>query len=90
MEQLKERLARELLQDLHVQIVERGDFSVPVQAIEVQYTPISRAPMDVLMKMILLVIKKMPITSPTQISELLHVEILFITDILQALMRERM
>lgn len=90
MEQLKERLARELLQDLHVQIVERGDFSVPVQAIEVQYTPISRAPMDVLMKMILLVIKKMPIKSPTQISELLYVEILFITDILQALMRERM
>ena len=90
MEQLKERLARELLQDLHVQIVEHGDFSVPVQAIEVQYTPISRAPMDVLMKMVLLVIQKMSIKNPLQISELLHVEILFITDILQALMRERM
>lgn len=85
MDKLKQQLTRDLLIDLDVRIVENGEFSVPVQTIELQYTPIARVPMDVLMKMTLFVIKKMPIQQPKQISELLHVEILFITDVLQAL-----
>ncbi len=90
MQELKQRLQRELLSDLHVSIVESGECSVPLQAIDVQYTPTSRVAMDVLMKMVLIVIRKLPISKAEQISELLHVELIFITDILHMLQAQRM
>ena len=87
MEGLPKKLRDELLRQPDVEILETDTWGLPVQLIKLTYTTVKRAKMDVLMKMILISIQKMAITSADDMAALLSVEPLFarhMTERLQA------
>ena len=87
MRELEKRLAKELQRNIKVKILESTAWSIPIQTIEVEYKPVKRTKMDVLMKMMLLSFQKAEFGNPEELSELLLVDQLFIEDIIHIMTR---
>ncbi|KGR78811.1 hypothetical protein [Ureibacillus manganicus] len=60
---------------------------LPVHTIQVTYKPVLRRQMDILMKMLLISVQKVPFKTVSQISEILLVEDLFVHDLLSKMER---
>lgn len=88
--ELEKRLKKELQQNIQANIVSSTAWTIPLHTIEVEYKPIKRVKMDVLMKMMLITCQKARLTSVKQISELLLVEQLFIEDLINIMKRTRL
>ncbi|MFJ8065732.1 hypothetical protein ACIQYS_13965 [Psychrobacillus sp. NPDC096426] len=84
---MEKRLKNELQQNNKVKIVHSSRWSLPIHSIEVEYTPVKRMKMDVLMKMMLIAFQKAEITEAEQLSELLLVEQLFVEDLIDIMGR---
>ena len=87
MQNLEKRLKNELQQNNKVKILHSSRWSLPIHSIEVEYKPVKRTKMDVLMKMMLLAFQKAEIVEAEQLSELLLVEQLFIEDLINIMSR---
>lgn len=87
MQNLEKRLKNELQQNNRVKILHSSRWSLPIHSIEVEYKPVKRTKMDVLMKMMLLAFQKAEIAEAAQLSELLLVEQLFIEDLISIMSR---
>lgn len=87
MRDLEKRLKKELQQNIRVKIIDSASWSIAVHSIEVEFKPVKRTKMDVLMKMMLLTFQKAKITKPNELSDLLLVEQLFIEDLLNIMGR---
>lgn len=90
MQELEKRLKRELQQNMKASILHSAKWSIPVHSLEVEYIPVKRTKMDVLMKMMLLTFQKTEIESTADLSELLLVEPLFIQDLIDLMIRTRL
>lgn len=87
MQELEKRLKRQLLQNEHIQLKHCSSWCIPIHTVEVEYQPIRRVNMDVLMKMLLLSFQQMEIEDACELSELLVVEQLFIEDLIAKLLK---
>lgn len=87
MQNLEKRLKNELQQNNKVKILHSSRWSLPIHSIEVEYMPVKRTKMDVLMKMMLIAFQKAEIVEATQLSELLLVEQLFVEDLINIMGR---
>lgn len=87
MQSLEKRLKNELQQNIKVKIVHASRWSLPIHSIEVEYKPVKRTKMDVLMKMMLIAFQKAEIARADQLSELLLVEQLFVEDLINIMGR---
>ena len=87
MRDLEKRLKKELQQNIKVKLIDSASWSIAVHSIEVEFKPIKRTKMDVLMKMMLLTFQKAKITKADQLSDLLLVEQLFLEDLLNIMGR---
>ena len=87
---LEKRLKKELQQNVQAKIVSSTAWTIPLHTIEVEYKPVKRIKMDVLMKMMLITCQKAELTSGKQISELLLVEQLFMEDLINIMKRTRL
>ena len=90
MNELEKRLKKELLQNVQAKIVSSTAWTIPLHTIEVEYKPVKRIKMDVLMKMMLITCQKAQVTSAKQISELLLVEQLFMEDLINIMKKTRL
>lgn len=90
MQQLEQKLTRQLLQNNKVKLLNKSQWCIPCQSLEVAYTPVKRVTMDVLMKMLLLTFQQMPTSDCEEIAQLLHVELLFIEDLVKDLLVARL
>lgn len=88
--ELEKRLKKELLQNVQAKVVSSTAWTIPLHTIEVEYKPVKRIKMDVLMKMMLITCQKAKVTSAMQISELLLVEQLFMEDLINIMKRTRL
>ncbi|SDN56536.1 hypothetical protein SAMN05518871_10621 [Psychrobacillus sp. OK028] len=88
--ELEKRLKKELQQNIQAKIVSSNAWTIPLHTIEVEYKPVKRIKMDVLMKMMLITCQKAKMTSAKQISEILLVEQLFIEDLINIMKRTRL
>jgi len=87
LQELEKKLTRQLLSNPNIQLKHVESWSITVQSIEVEFKPVKRLKMDVLMKMLLLTLQQAEIESVSELSELLIVEQLFIEDLLSKLLR---
>jgi len=87
MQNLEKRLKNELQQNNKVKILNSSSWSLPIHSIEVEYKPVKRTKMDVLMKMMLIAFQKAEIVDAVQLSELLLVEQLFVEDLINIMKR---
>lgn len=90
MEELKQRLAKELNEDHTIKIVKSMEWSLPVSSIEISFQTVKRSKMDVLMKMMLSTFEKTEIKDAEELSELLLVDPLFINDLIEKMLRTNM
>ena len=82
MEALEKRLRDELLRDPNVKLLETVKWSLPIQLIDIEYETVKRTKMDILMKMLLVAFRTSQFESAEELSEMLIVEPLFITDLI--------
>lgn len=87
MQELEKRLTKQLLQNNKVKLMNVSRWCIPVQSIKVEFQPVLRVKMDVLMKMMLIAFQKAEINNASELSELFIVEQLFIEDLLNNLLR---
>ena len=90
MEDLKNRLTKELQQDFNVKVLDSVSWALPVQLISINFQTVSRTKMDILMKMMLLTIQKTKSATIDELGEILLVEPLFIQDLIEKMRRSRM
>ncbi|MFJ7826035.1 hypothetical protein [Psychrobacillus sp. NPDC096623] len=88
--ELEKRLKKELQQNIQAKIVSSNAWTIPLHTIEVEYKPVKRIKMDVLMKMMLITCQKAKMTTAKQISEILLVDQLFIEDLVNIMKRTRL
>ena len=87
MQELQKRLTKELQQNMKVKIIHSATWSIPVHSIEVEFKPVKRTKMDVLMKMMLITFQKASVSKAEELSDLLLVEQLFIEDLISIMSR---
>ncbi|MEK5038275.1 hypothetical protein [Sporosarcina sp. FSL K6-3457] len=87
MEELKQRLIKELQQDFNVKILESLSWGLPVHSIEIAYQTVKRTQMDILMKMMLMAFQTEEIADAEELSDILLVEQLFINDLIDKMSR---
>lgn len=87
MQELEKRLTKQLLQNNKVKLMNVSRWCIPMQSIKVEFQPVLRVKMDVLMKMMLIAFQKAEINDASELSELFIVEQLFIEDLLNNLLR---
>ncbi|WP_229707702.1 hypothetical protein, partial [Sphingobacterium alkalisoli] len=87
MQNLEKRLKNELQQNNKIKILHSTSWSLPIHSIEVEYRPVKRTKMDILMKMMLIAFQKAEIVEAKQLSELLLVEQLFVEDLIDIMGR---
>jgi len=85
MGELKDKLSKELLGDLDVEIMSSSVWRLPIHAVEVAYQTVQRTKMDILMKMILIAIEETVVKTEEELSTILLVEQLFINDLISKL-----
>ncbi|GGA23771.1 hypothetical protein [Psychrobacillus lasiicapitis] len=87
MQSLEKRLKNELQQNNKIKIMYSNTWSLPIHSIEVEYRPVKRTKMDILMKMMLMAFQKAEIAKAEQLSEILLVEQLFVEDLIDIMGR---
>lgn len=90
MDSLQKKLQREIQQQPNLQIEKSASWGLPVELVNISYTTIKRTTMDILMKMMLLTIDKLPIADPKMVAEFLAVDSLFAEDLLGKMKRADM
>ncbi|WP_301108108.1 hypothetical protein [Sporosarcina sp.] len=90
MDSLQKKLQREIQQQPNLQIEKSASWGLPVEVVNISYTTIKRTTMDILMKMMLMTIDKLPIADPKRIAEFLAVDSLFAEDLLGKMKRADM
>lgn len=90
MDQLKQRLKKELSKQPDTTIVKSLEWFLPVKSIEISFETVKRSKMDILMKMILITFQKADIGHIEELSEMLLVEPLFIKDLLDRMLRTKL
>lgn len=87
MKELKKRLTSELQQNLHIEIKDHQQWSLPIQSLKVDFDTVQQSKMDVLMKMLLTAFRASVFQNSEQLSEMLLVEPLFIENVIQKMTR---
>ncbi|MDT8860159.1 hypothetical protein N0O92_07930 [Alkalihalobacillus sp. MEB130] len=87
MDKVQNRLRASLLENRAIQIKESAMWYVHVKTFDVAFTKVKRSKMDILMKMILLAVEQTDIRRAANLSEMLLVEELFITDLMEKMQR---
>lgn len=82
---LQKKLKNDLLKQPNLEIQGIDTWGLPMNRIELSYMTVKRTKMDVLMKMIMITLQKMNISSPEQISTFLNVEPVFVEGIMNKL-----
>lgn len=82
MKTVQDELRKQLLQSADIRLLEEDSWSVPAVQLAVTYETVTKTTMDILMKMILLTVQRLPVEKAEELSDLLGVETLFITDLL--------
>ncbi|GKV65006.1 MULTISPECIES: hypothetical protein [unclassified Sporosarcina] len=90
MDSLQKKLQREIQQQPNLQIEKSSRWGLPVETVNISYTTIKRTTMDILMKMMLLTIDKLPIADPKMVADFLAVDSLFAEDLLEKMKRADM
>ncbi|WP_172369079.1 hypothetical protein [Sporosarcina jiandibaonis] len=90
MEELKNRLTKELQQDFNVKVLDSVSWALPVQLISINFQTVSRTKMDILMKMMLLTFQKTKSSTIDDLGEILLVEPLFLRDLIGKMRRAHM
>ncbi|OZS78169.1 hypothetical protein CF394_08020 [Tetzosporium hominis] len=76
------KLKSQLLRNPVLTIVKEASWELPLWSFEVGYMPVRRFRLDILMRMMLHVIETLPVRRAIAIADILHVEELFIEDLL--------
>lgn len=79
-----------LLEQAHLRLLGSESWIYPIQQTDIQMKTVVRSQMDVLMKMILNILKKLEVKQPSEISELLTVETIFIEHMLEIMVHSKM
>jgi hypothetical protein len=87
MDKLNKQLRSILLENQEIQIKKSVMWHLPVITYDVAFQRVKRSKMDILMKMMLLTFEQTEIRRAANLSELLLVEELFITDLLKKMQR---
>src|SRR4051812_23907038 len=87
MDKLEKHLHSILLENPDIQIKKSARWSLEVLSYDVSFSRVKRSKMDILMKMMLLTFGQAEIRRAANLSELLLVEELFITDLLKKMQR---
>lgn len=90
MSNLAADLARQLEKNKAVTIKHRDSWQLPLWSYAVTFRRVKKYRLDILMRMILHVIDEMPIRRAAAIAELLVVEELFVTDLMEKLLRNQL
>ena len=85
--ELKARLTKELQQDINLKVMGSLIWNLPIHLIEIEYKTVLRTKMDILMKMMLIAFGKAEFSTVEELSEVLLVEQLFITDLIDKMSR---
>lgn len=87
MDKLEKKLRSNILENTALQIKNAVRWNLPVETYEVTFNRVKRSQMDILMKMMLLTFEAADIRRPANLSELLLVEELFVSDLLKKMER---
>ncbi len=79
-----------LLEQSHLRVLGSASWIFPIQQADIQMKTVVRSQMDVLMKMILKILAKLEVKRPSEISELLTVETIFVEHMLELMIRSKM
>lgn len=79
-----------LLEQSHLRVLGSESWIFPIQQADIKMNTLVRSQMDVLMKMILNILKKLEVKDPSEISELLTVETIFIEHMLDIMIHSKM
>jgi hypothetical protein len=90
LEELKNRLTKELQQDFNLKVLDSDSWALPVQLVSINFEKVSRTKMDILMKMMLLTFQKLKRATIDELGDILLVEPLFIQDLIDKMLRSRM
>ena len=90
MSNLASDLARQLERNKAVTIKHRDTWQLPLWSYAVTFRRVKKYRLDILMRMILHVMDEMPVRRAAAIAELLVVEELFITDLMEKLLRNQL
>jgi predicted transcriptional regulator len=90
MDALEKRLRDELLRKPNVKLLETVKWTLPIQLFDIEYETVKRTKMDILMKMLLVAFRTSRFSSAEELSDMLVVEPLFITDIIDRMKRAGM
>ncbi len=80
-------LRASLLENPAVEIKESSIWLLPVVTVDVEFKPVKRSKMDILMKMMLIAFEEADIRRAANLSEMLLVEELFIADLIEKMQR---
>lgn len=81
------QLQKELTQNPPVEIKKQMQYAIPIHTLEVKYHPVMRNVMDILMKMMLISFEKAKLKNVELLAEILLVELLFIHDLTNKMLR---
>lgn len=87
MDALEKRLRDELLRNPNVKLLETVKWTLPLQLFDIEYETVKRSKMDILMKMLLIAFRTSRFSTAEELSNMLVVEPLFITDIIDRMKR---
>lgn len=87
MDELKQRLTKELEQDIQVEIKHSQIWNLPIHPLKIDFETVRQTKMDVLMKMLLIAFQKADFREAKELSELLLVESIFIENIIEKMQR---
>lgn len=88
--QLIEQLERELKQTLDCEVQRVELFALPMHTIDVTFSPMIKKRMDILMKILLTAAQSGQFQTIQELSEMLHVEELFVSDLLEQMQRSKL
>lgn len=86
LKELQENLQKQL-EEQGARVLESQIWCIPVHSYQIQYQPIQKKSMDILMKILLFSFQKTGFSSADELSEILMVEPLFIQDLMNKLMK---
>lgn len=85
MDVLQKKLHSELSGQPDTKVIKSEMWGLPIQLVRLSFTTVKRAKMDVLMKMILMSIRRLEISSSEDIASFLHIEPLFAKSVMSRL-----
>lgn len=88
--QLIDQLERELKQTLGCEVKRVELFALPMHTMDVTFSPIIKKRMDILMKILLSAAQSGQFQTVQELSDMLHVEELFVSDLLEQMQRSKL